>query len=81
MSLSYTNDLKGFRGSVQAGEEQVLEVITQEELDTLRGTLQKLADAFNPDKDLVWNTLIQKSTLKTHIGSRSTSANLSIPFG
>lgn len=53
MSLSYTNDLKGFRGSVQAGEEQVLEVITQEELDALRATLQKLADAFNPDKDLV----------------------------
>jgi len=49
MSISYTNDLKGFRGSVQADKEKVLEVLTNEELISLKIYLQRLADAFNPD--------------------------------
>ena len=53
MSISYKNTLKGDRGTIQAGEEQVLEVITQEELDALRFVLQKLADGFNPDRVFV----------------------------
>lgn len=52
MTISYTNDVSGYVGDVNVDAVKILEVISEEELTTLQGILQKLADGFNPDREV-----------------------------
>lgn len=51
LMISYTNNLKGFRGTQRVTKESILEVLTEEELVNLQDKLQRLADHFNPDRE------------------------------
>jgi hypothetical protein len=50
MTISYTNDILGFKGTESIDAVRILEAISEEELATLQDILQKLADGFNPDR-------------------------------
>jgi len=53
MVISYTNDILGYIGDVSIDAVRILEAISEEELATLQDILQKLADGFNPDREIL----------------------------
>ena len=53
MTISYTNDIFGFKGTESIDAVRILEAISEEELTTLQDILQKLADGFNPDREIL----------------------------
>ena len=57
ISFNYVNDVEGKKGQMTLTKEQMLEVISEADFNSMVANLLLLADSANPDKEVVDESL------------------------